>query len=284
MKTHTNIELIADLMDFSKQGAMMHVFVLQALAHYAQNVLLGAVPTQPSLLSQAAWKQCAIEALDALSSHLNDPALLPAAIPTDDTARGQRLRNDAKVLLLEASNLDKLSPFIITHQHNHGESSYICWHASIPTEQEAAKLLEFEYEPELDESLFIESQVRIEELTGADETSCLTRVDADPILVAASSRKSAPATGGWRMIVPVLSTAHIPSENALSDAAAHFGHQLPYAEGAFLYVGNATPDDCNQPPWLSAILAWFRSEFGDQTWIRFDRDGDTIADLPTFNW
>lgn len=284
MKTHTNIELIADLMDFSKQGAMMHVFVLQALAHYAQNVLLGAVSTQPSLLSQTAWKQCAIEALDALSSHLNDPTLIPAAIPTDDTARGRRLRNDAKVLLLEACSLDKLSPFIITHQHNHGESSYVCWHASIPTEQEAAQLLESEYEPDLDESLFIESQVRIEELTGADETSRLTNFDAEPIPVAASSGKSAPVTGVWRMIVPVLSTDHIPSENALSEAAAHFGHQLPYAEGAFVYVGDAMPDDCNQPPWLTAILAWFRSEFGDQTWIRFDRDGDTIPDLPTFNW
>jgi len=203
-------------------------------------------------------------------THLSDPALLPPGPDKDAQSLARQHRKEAAASLAEAIRLDMLKPFIITHQHQYGESAYIHWSASTPSSEEAERILESKYEPSLGESLFIESQVQVHELAGTHPDTTIR----------------APAGGGrWRMVVPVISTAHLPREHALDELRDEFSQLLEYTEGVMVCVGSDTPEVWERSPWFADVLRWFRANYGaDQTWIRFDRDGDLIEALPVFDW
>lgn len=65
-KPQTNIELVTHLMDFSRNGALMQCFVIEAIDKYAE-LTLADEPWQPnSIINQDAWKACATEARQAI--------------------------------------------------------------------------------------------------------------------------------------------------------------------------------------------------------------------------
>lgn len=70
MKKHqTNTELITEMMNFSNHGAMIQVFVIEAIRSYAEQTL--AAPPwskDDGIVSQEAWKGCAQEALTKLKN------------------------------------------------------------------------------------------------------------------------------------------------------------------------------------------------------------------------
>lgn len=66
MKPKTNIELVTDLMDFSKQGALMQAFIIEAISKYRELTLAAGPWEENSFLSQDAWKACATEVLKAI--------------------------------------------------------------------------------------------------------------------------------------------------------------------------------------------------------------------------
>ncbi len=63
-KRETNIEFITRLMDFSNQGALMQMFILQAVIYYSQKVEETDVSVfENTLVNGEAWKRCATECL-----------------------------------------------------------------------------------------------------------------------------------------------------------------------------------------------------------------------------
>jgi len=90
-----------------------------------------------------------------------------------DQPKSIALRTQALALLEQAQTLDGLQPFIITHRHNHGSSAYIAWFTREPNNDEAAAILESEFESERGEELSIESSVTLGELTAVSDSSRL---------------------------------------------------------------------------------------------------------------
>lgn len=66
-KRKTNVQFVADLMDFSKSGALMQAFVIEALRHYAEITAEAAPWTNITFIDQGAWKACAKEVTSALA-------------------------------------------------------------------------------------------------------------------------------------------------------------------------------------------------------------------------
>jgi hypothetical protein len=68
-KHKTNAQLIGDLMSYSKQGALMQAFVIEAIHAYSKQTKV-APPwsTDNTFISEAAWRACADEALDAINN------------------------------------------------------------------------------------------------------------------------------------------------------------------------------------------------------------------------
>ena len=69
VKHKTNAQLIGDLMSFSKQGVLMQAFVIEAIHAYSKQTKV-APPwsTDNTFISEAAWRACADEALDAINN------------------------------------------------------------------------------------------------------------------------------------------------------------------------------------------------------------------------
>lgn len=78
------------------------------------------------------------------------------------------LRAAAARLLAEAQAMDGLSPYLVVHQHKHGESNYVAWAAAQPNEEQAAAVLHSEFEPDLNEYLNISGPLDLAEITGTD--------------------------------------------------------------------------------------------------------------------
>jgi len=80
------------------------------------------------------------------------------------------------------------------------------------------------------------------------------------------------------MIIPVISTAHMPYSSVLldlkSDTRVCVAH---YPEGGFLFVA-----DLEGKAWLAPIVEWATRNAHE--WVRFDRDGDVCDDLPVYDW
>ena len=68
----TNTELITKIMDYSKQGALMQPFILQAIAEFSKIVISRAdeLPDE-GLVDAQAWVRCAKEAKEAIDDHLD---------------------------------------------------------------------------------------------------------------------------------------------------------------------------------------------------------------------
>ena len=64
----TNVELINKLMTHSQQGVLMQVFIIEAIAKYAEQTKVAPAWSEQSFISEASWRACADEALDAINN------------------------------------------------------------------------------------------------------------------------------------------------------------------------------------------------------------------------
>ena len=68
-KHKTNAQLIGDLMSHSKQGVLMQAFLIEAIAKYAEQTKVSPPwSTDNTFISEAAWRACADEALEAINN------------------------------------------------------------------------------------------------------------------------------------------------------------------------------------------------------------------------
>ena len=98
-------------------------------------------------------------------------------------------------------------------------------------------------------------------------------------------------TDCWIMTVPVLNTAHIsPAVRDWFKSGNSLAHDLD--DDGYLYycgeLGDETEDGthCNDTedyPELNACMAWARRN-GSNGWLRFSEAGDTVNELPQFDW
>jgi len=68
VKPKTNIQLVTDLMTHSKQGVLMQAFIIEAVANYANQTKVSPAWSEQSFISEAAWRACADEALEAINN------------------------------------------------------------------------------------------------------------------------------------------------------------------------------------------------------------------------
>ena len=68
VKHKTNAQLIGDLMSFSKQGVLMQVFIIEAIAKYSEQTTVSPAWANEGFISEAAWRACADEALEAINN------------------------------------------------------------------------------------------------------------------------------------------------------------------------------------------------------------------------
>jgi hypothetical protein len=68
-KHKTNVQLINDLMSHSQQGPLMQAFIIEALHAYSKQTKVSPPwSTDNTFISEAAWRACADEALDAINN------------------------------------------------------------------------------------------------------------------------------------------------------------------------------------------------------------------------
>jgi hypothetical protein len=69
VKHVTNVELINKLMTHSKQGVLMQAFIIEAIAKYAEQTKVSPPwSTDNTFISEAAWRACADEAMEAINN------------------------------------------------------------------------------------------------------------------------------------------------------------------------------------------------------------------------
>ena len=68
VKHKTNGMFIHDLMCDSQQGALMQAFVIEAIHAYAKQTKVSPPWSNQSFISEAAWRACADEALEAINN------------------------------------------------------------------------------------------------------------------------------------------------------------------------------------------------------------------------
>lgn len=67
----TNTEFVNKLMERSKHGALMQLFILTAIEKYAEQVKLATEDKWSSnLIDFGAWQSCAAESLKEVNEHL----------------------------------------------------------------------------------------------------------------------------------------------------------------------------------------------------------------------
>lgn len=62
----TNVEFVKELMEFSETGALMQVFIIEAIRFYAENTLEWKGEWKNGFISQEAWNRCATLVIEAL--------------------------------------------------------------------------------------------------------------------------------------------------------------------------------------------------------------------------
>jgi len=68
-KHKTNVQLINGLMTHSQQGVIMQVFIIEAIRHYAiQAKVAPPWSTDNTFISEASWRACADEAMEAINN------------------------------------------------------------------------------------------------------------------------------------------------------------------------------------------------------------------------
>lgn len=93
----------------------------------------------------------------------------------------------------------------------------------------------------------------------------------------------------WVMRVPVISTAHLPTLDALDRWEFTPKALVSLDGGGFLLVPDVYVEDIlEEGHWMEPIQDWLLKHGYDwltsTVWIRFDRDADVIEGLPTFPW
>jgi hypothetical protein len=69
VKHKTNVQLINDLMTHSQQGALMQAFIIEAISKYSEQTKVSPPwSTDNTFISEAAWRACADEALEAINN------------------------------------------------------------------------------------------------------------------------------------------------------------------------------------------------------------------------
>jgi len=69
VKHKTNVQLINDLMSHSQQGPLMQAFIIEAINAYSKQTKVSPPwSTDNSFISEASWRACADEALDAINN------------------------------------------------------------------------------------------------------------------------------------------------------------------------------------------------------------------------
>ena len=69
VKHKTNIQFITDLMSHSQQGALMQAYLIEAIHAYSKQTKVSPPwSTDNAFISEAAWRACADEALDAINN------------------------------------------------------------------------------------------------------------------------------------------------------------------------------------------------------------------------
>jgi hypothetical protein len=69
VKHKTNVQLINDLMSHSQQGVLMQAFIIEAINAYSKQTKVSPPwSTDNSFISEASWRACADEALDAINN------------------------------------------------------------------------------------------------------------------------------------------------------------------------------------------------------------------------
>ena len=68
VKRKTNIQLVNDLMTHSQNGVLMQAFVIEAIHAYAQQTKVSPPWSNQSFISEASWRACADEALEAINN------------------------------------------------------------------------------------------------------------------------------------------------------------------------------------------------------------------------
>jgi len=66
---------------------------------------------------------------------------------------GDMLRAMAASLLERAHQADGLQPYVVTHSHRHGDTTYTMWSVGVPTEKQVVAALDIDFEPEREESI-----------------------------------------------------------------------------------------------------------------------------------
>ena len=77
------------------------------------------------------------------------------------------------------------------------------------------------------------------------------------------------------MTIPVISTAHLPSDTAVADLGIL---HAAYDYGYFVWM-----DPDNDTAWFVKIREW-SLEHTMGGWVRFDCDADPVPELTTYNW
>lgn len=93
----------------------------------------------------------------------------------------------------------------------------------------------------------------------------------------------------WTITVPVISTCHISPETVDLLVEAHEAPgDVPgimicaeYEEGYFIRFDDGSHLDA-MPDDLAAIFHWLAMCGFDSGWVRLDRDGDDVEDLPVY--
>jgi hypothetical protein len=67
-KHKTNIQFITDLMSHSQQGALMQAYLIEAIHAYSKQTKVSPPWSDQSFISEAAWRACADEALEAINN------------------------------------------------------------------------------------------------------------------------------------------------------------------------------------------------------------------------
>ena len=71
-KHKTNTQVITELMEHSRYGAMMQAFIIEACDRYARQIIESDGSSWPEhhFVSYDLWKNCANELYDVLTEHL----------------------------------------------------------------------------------------------------------------------------------------------------------------------------------------------------------------------
>jgi hypothetical protein len=70
-RVKTNEEFIGDLMGYSEHGALIQIFVVEAIRNYAEQVAATPTPTDhgTGYISAIAWHGCATEVMEKMKEN-----------------------------------------------------------------------------------------------------------------------------------------------------------------------------------------------------------------------